>query len=445
MMHVLTGEDLVDRAYIARATLGFEALRDHVRRFTPEWAAEITGIPAATIVDLARRYGREPRTFIRVGIGLSRHENGGMAMRSIACLPALTGSWQVAGGGAVLSTGGTFPLNMAAVERKDLLPRPTRTINMIQLGQALLEVTAPPIMGLYVHTSNPATIVPNQTKGLAGLRREDLFTVVHEQVMTDTCRWADVVLPATTFLEHREVRRGYGAMRLYDSRAVAPPPGLAWSNHQLFDALLTRLELDRPGEPRTEDELVDAILAADRDGHLRAQLTARQVAAPRSPTPRLFVDVMPGTADGKVDLCPAALDAATPRGLYHYQPDPGTPAFPLALISPAIAQQISSTFGQLRRAPAVVELAPADAATRGIGDGDTVRIWNQLGEIVCGARVSRHVRAGVAVLPKGTWRFHTVNGAAATAVVSQALTDLGGGPCYNDARVEIARVGAAGA
>jgi anaerobic selenocysteine-containing dehydrogenase len=155
----------------------------------------------------------------------------------------------------------------------------------------------------------------------------------------------------------------------------------------------------------------------------------------------LFADVFPGTPDRKIDLCPAALDAEAPLGLYGYQPDPGTAEFPLALISPAIAQQISSTFGQLRKGPAAVELSPADAAARGIADGARVRIWNALGEVVCAATISRHVRPGVAVLPKGLWRFHTANGASSNALIPSTLSDLGGGAVYNDARVEIARVG----
>lgn len=427
-----------DLAFLATHCRGVEALRARAEPWTLARAAEVAGVAAADLARFVDLYAAASPAVIRCGWGVERNRNGGSAVAAILALPAVAGKFGVRGGGYTMSNGdaawGVGP------EAGIAEPEPaTRAINMSRLGEALA-ATAAPIKALIVYNCNPTQTVPDQGAVLRGLARDDLFTVVHEQVMTDTCRWADVVLPATTFLEHREVRRGYGAMRLYDSPAVARPPGQAWSNHQLFGALLTRLGLDRPGDPRTEDEVVAAIFADDRDGALRAQLAARQVATPTLPTPRLFVDVLPATPDGKVDLCPAALDAAAPHGLYHYQPDPATAAFPLALISPAIAQQISSTFGQLRRAPATVELAAADADARGIADGDTVRIWNALGEIVCGARVSRHLRAGVAVLPKGTWRFHTANGAAATAVVSQALTDLGDGPCYNDARVEIARV-----
>lgn len=429
-----------DLAFLADHARNVDALRARAEPWTLDRAAEVAGVSAAELARFVDLYAAASPAVIRCGWGVERNRNGGSAVAAILALPAVAGKFGVRGGGYTMSNGdAAWGISAEAGIAE---PEPaTRAINMAQLGAALAD-TAAPVRALFVYNCNPTQTVPDQAAVLRGLARDDLFTVVHEQVMTDSCRWADVVLPATTFLEHREVRRGYGAMRLYDSPAVATPPGEAWSNHQLFGALLTRLALDRPGDPRTEDEVVDAIFADDRDGHLRAQLAARQVATPLLPTPRLFVDVMPGTADGKVDLCPAALDAAAPHGLYHYQPDPATAAFPLALISPAIAQQISSTFGQLRRAPATVELAAADAEARGIRDGDTVRIWNDLGEVVCGARIARHLRAGVAVLPKGTWRFHTANGAAATALVAQGLTDLGGGPCYNDARVEIARIAA---
>jgi len=257
-------------------------------------------------------------------------------------------------------------------------------------------------------------------------------------VFTDSCRWADVVLPATAFLEHREIRRGYGSMRLYDARPVATPPGEARSNNQLFGALIERLGLWRDGDPTTEDEIAAAIFAGEAGEAITTQLARRGVASTAVEAPVLFVDLLPGTPDGKVDLCPAALDAEAPRGLYGYQPDPGDDRYPLALISPAIAQQISSTFGQLRKVEAAVELAPADAAARGITDGAVVRIWNDLGEVVCLARVSPQTRPGVAVLPKGLWRFHTRNGASSNALIPQTLSDVGGGACYNDARVQIA-------
>src|SRR5205814_9066964 len=194
----------LDHAYIARSTLGYERLAEHVAQYAPERGAPIVGLPASTIVDFARRYGASPRSFMRVGIGVSRHENGGMTCRTLACLPALTGAYADPHGGALLSSGEPGRFDFSVLERPDLLPRPApRVVNMIQLGRALTDpALAPPVMALYVYSSNPAAVCPNQTLVLEGLAREDLFTVVHEQVLTDTAHYADLVLPATTSMEH---------------------------------------------------------------------------------------------------------------------------------------------------------------------------------------------------------------------------------------------------
>ncbi len=311
---------------------------------------------------------------------------------------------------------------------------------MVQLATALTEVRDPAIEVLFVYNCNPVATAPNQEGVRRGLARDDLFTVVHDQVLTDTARWADVVLPATVFLEHRDVRRGYGAMRLYDSPAVVPAAGEARSNNVLFGALLERLGLVQPGDPMSDDELVGAILEGERGAEIRGQLARDGVATPiDGPAPILFRDHRPGTIDGKVHFVPAALDAAAPGGLYTYREDPGTDEFPLALISPALAGMISSTFGQLRRGEVPLEISPDDARARGIDDGDEVRVWNALGEVRVAAKVSKDVRVGVVVLPKGLWTRHTRNGATANALCPETTADLGGGACYNDARVQVAR------
>jgi anaerobic selenocysteine-containing dehydrogenase len=315
----------------------------------------------------------------------------------------------------------------------------TRSINMSLLASALAETRDPAIEALFVYNANPAATTPNQNGVRAGLARDDLFVVVHEQVMTDTTRWADVVLPATAFLEHRDIRRGYGAMRLYDSPAVATPPGEARSNNQLFGALLERMDLVKPGDAMTDDELSAAIFAGSSSGpELRRQLDQNGVASPPiGERPVAFVDVFPDTTDRKIHLVPAALDAAS-GGLYEYEPDPATAAYPLALVSPALSTQISSTFGQLRRSQVPVEIHPDDAATRGIADGDDVRVWNDLGEVHVRARLSRDMRPGVVCIPKGLWAHHTRNGSTANALIPETVADLGGQAAFNDARVQVA-------
>ncbi len=426
--------------FLAAHARGVDELRQRAEPWTLARAAEVAGIEVAQLEQFVALYASSSPAVIRVGWGPERNRNGGSAVAAALALPAIAGKFGVRGGGYTMSNGDAAWT--VGPEPGIACPEPaSRAINMALLGEALASAS-PPVEVLFVYNCNPAQTVPDQGAVLRGLARDDLFTVVHEQVFTDTCRWADVVLPATAFVEHREIRRGYGAMRMYDRPAVATAPGEARSNHQLFGELLRRMDLVRPGDPMTEDELAAAIFA-DGDGpRLRRELDAHGQATPAAPAPLLFVDVRPATADGKVDLCPAALDAETPHGLYHYQPDPGSARFPLALISPALATQVSSTFGQLRKAPAAVELSATDAQARGIVDGAEVRIWNQLGEVVCQAKLSAHVRPGVAVLAKGLWRFHTRNGAAANALIPQGTADLGGGPVYNDARVEIAPVGA---
>lgn len=430
-----------DERFLAEHTRGADELRRRAEPWTIGRAAAEAGISDLDLGHFVDLYAESRPAVIRAGWGLERNRNGGSAVAAVLALPAVAGKFGERGGGYTMSNGdagwgvGPEPA-IAAAEA------PTRAVNMVELGRALTEPGegAPKIEVLFVYNCNPTQTVPDQNQVLRGLAREDLFTVVHEQVFTDTCRWADVVLPATAFLEHREIRRGYGAMRLYDSPAVATPPGEARSNNQLFGALLEKLGLWRDGDPMTDDELARAIFdGAPAGAGLRDQLATKGVAAPPLDRPRLFVEIHPATPDGKVDLVPAALDAEARHGLYHYEPDPGSARHPLALISPAIAQQISSTFGQLRKGEASAELAPEDAAARAITDGDAIRIWNDLGEVTCRAKVSAQVRAGVVVLAKGLWRFHTRNGQASNALIPSTLTDFAGGACYNDARVQVER------
>ncbi|HVG38527.1 MAG TPA: molybdopterin-dependent oxidoreductase, partial [Pyrinomonadaceae bacterium] len=211
LMHVIFAEELEDADYLERYTIGADELRAAVRDYSPARVAEICGVEASTIIDLARRYATTKPSVIRLNYGMQRHAGGGMAVRTVACLPAVVGAWRDAAGGALLSTSGTFPLNYAALERQDLRPSQTpRTLNMSQLGDLLTKTNDPPVRALYVYNSNPAAIAPDQASVLAGLRREDLFTVVHELFLTDTCDYADIVLPATSQLEHFDLHKAYG-------------------------------------------------------------------------------------------------------------------------------------------------------------------------------------------------------------------------------------------
>jgi anaerobic selenocysteine-containing dehydrogenase len=374
---------------------------------------------------------------IRCGWGLERNRNGGSAVAAILALPAVAGKFGVRGGGYTLSNSGAWTLSAETVAAEP--EPPTRVVNMNKLGETLTAGT-PPVRHLFVYNCNPLATMPRQELVRQGLAREDLFTVVFDQVMTDTARYADVVLPATTFLERRELSRGYGALVLQDAEAVIAPVGESRSNHEVFAELCHRVGVARSGEPETAEAIREAILdSSDRAAELRASLARDGVASPEGGSrPVQFTDVFPRTPDGKIDLVPKELDREAAGGLYGYWPDPASPERPLALISPCTDKRISSTLGQLHRGLVPVRLHPEDARVRGIEDGDRVRVWNDLGEVVCPARISADVRPGVAVLPKGLWSHNSENGATANALAPDTLTDIGEGACFNDARVEVA-------
>jgi anaerobic selenocysteine-containing dehydrogenase len=439
MIAALFARGHVDRAFLDAHAAGVDQLAIRAAGWSIDEAAREAGIDAHLIDRFIEIYAAASPAVIRLGWGMERNRNGGSAIAAVMALPAIAGKFGVRGGGFTMSNGDARWTMTSETAIGEPAP-PTRTINMSEIGRALAAVRDPRIECLFVYNCNPAVTAPDQRAVIEQLARDDLFAVVHDQVMTDTARLADVVLPATTFLEHRDLRRGYGVMRLFDAPAVAAPVGESRSNNQLFGALLDRLGLSRPGEPTSDDELVAATVAASpHAATLRAQLAGSGVAVPPGGANRiLFVDVFPDTPGGKIQLVPEALDRAA-GGLYGYRPDPRSDDHPLALISPALATQISSTFGQLRKAPAQLALSPRDAAARGIRTGDPVRIWNDHGEVECVAKVASEVRDGVCVLAKGLWRRHTANGYTANALIPPAIGDLGGQATYNDARVQVAR------
>ncbi|HUJ62691.1 MAG TPA: molybdopterin-dependent oxidoreductase [Kofleriaceae bacterium] len=440
MIHALVERGHADRAFLAAHTTGSDELARRAARWSIADAAREARIDPADLDRLVELYAASSPAVIRPGWGLERNRNGGSAVAAVLAIPAVAGKLGVRGGGFTMSNGdAAWGVSSEAAVGEE--PRIARHVNMSQLGRALAELRDPPIELVFVYNANPVATAPDQGLVIEQLSRDDVFVVVHEQVWTDTAQLADVVLPATTFLEHRDLRRGYGTMRMYDSPAVVAPAGEARSNNQLFGALLERLDLVRPGDAMTDDELVAQTWASHGGGgELAAQLAARGVAEPHGgPRPIAFVDAFPATDDRKIHLVPDELDREAGGALYIYKPDPGTAAFPLALISPALATQISSTFGQLRTAPATLELAPEDAAARGIATGDRVRVWNARGEVRCVAKVASELRAGVCVLPKGLWRKHARNGFTANALIPPDLADLGGQAAYNDARVQVER------
>jgi anaerobic selenocysteine-containing dehydrogenase len=433
----LFAEGRADLAFLAEHTTGAEELWRRAEPWTLARAAEASGVPEMDIERFAQVYADAAPAVIRTGWGFERNRNGGSAVAAALTLPAVAGKFGVRGGGYTMSNSGAW----TALDRPAAVAEPepaTRLINMNRLGETLLERNDPPVTVLFSYNCNPLATMPNQEKVRRGLEREDLFTIVFEQAWTDTARYADLVLPATTFLEHAEMSRGYGAYVLHRSPAVAAPAGEARPNYEVFADLCRRLGLERPGDPVTAEDLGAALLG--KSERMRAELDRDGIASPDcGPAPVQFVDAFPLTPDRKAHLVSEALDRQAPYGLYTFQEDPGTAAYPLALISPATSQRVSSTFGQLYREIVPLEMHPDDAAARGLVSGEAVRVWNDLGEVRTTLRVTTDLRPGVVLLPKGLWSHNTLSGNTASALAPDSYTDLGEGACFNDARVEVAR------
>ena len=456
VMHVLAAEGRIDRAYIARATLGFDELAEHLRAYSPETVAPIVGLDADTIVRFARRYGASPRTFIRIGIGLSRHENGAMTCRTLACLPALTGAYADPHGGALLSTGGAFGFDYSVLERPDLMPTPApRMINMIQLGRALTDPTmAPPVRSLYVYSSNPAAVCPDQTRVLRGLAREDLFTVVHEQVMTDTTHYADIVLPATTSMEHLDLYRSFGQFTVQLARPVLPPQGEAKSNWETIGLLARAMGVAETHYAKGDEGLIREFLSKGdpsvrgitwdllvRDGWVRAEL-------PRPYMP--FANGAP-TPSGKVEFYSTWLERQGLPALPTYVPLAEGPdnreltaRFPLQCIVPPNRFFLNSSFSQSellrrRQGAATAMLAATDASARGIRDGDSIRVESPRGAARFTARITDATRPGVVVIEGIWWHRFSPGGLGVNALTSDRVADLGGGPAFHSNLVQVSK------
>ncbi len=428
-----------DLTFLRNHARNWELLRERAALWTIDRAAEVADVPLADLEDFAKLYASISPSVVRCGWGPERSRNAGSAIAAILALPAVAGRFGVRGGGFTMSNSAAWDVDPAAAVC-ETLPN-TRVINMNRVGEALAASFVPPIRGLFVYNCNPLATLPAQNKVRAGFERDDLFTVVHEQVMTDTARYADVLLPATTFLEHHEVKRGYGATLAIWSKPSIEPVGEARPNYWLFAELCRRMDVARPGEPETPAEIMRAIVATSSEAErITSELESTgQSSPPCGSRPVQFVDVFPGAADRKIDLVPASLDAESPRGLYGYLADPATHAFPLALISPSTSDAISSTLYQRVQRQVPLEMHSRDAAKRGVADGDLVKVFNGYGQVQCTAHVNNEVREGVVVLPKGLWAKHTANGQTANALSPDTLTDLGGGACFNDARVEVCR------
>jgi anaerobic selenocysteine-containing dehydrogenase len=453
MMHVIVGESLYDREYVERYTVGFDGLQERVRQWTPQRAAELTGMAADEIAALAREYATTRPAVIRLNYGTQRSERGAMAVRTIALLPALTGSWRDVGGGLLLSTSQAFnlALNRPGLERADLqyrtLGREARLVNMTELGSALTALEGPPVKALVVYNSNPASIAPDQNVVLRGLAREDLFTVVLEQFQNDTADYADILLPATTFLEHTDLYLAYGHYYLQLARPALAPPGEARSNVEVFRALAGRMGFDDPCFRDTEDDMVRTLLDSPHpflEGISFEELERHGWVRLRLPEPfQPFAEGGFGTADGKCHFRADELDYQPPVESRHGDAELRR-KYPLELISPKNDDSMNSTFGHrvaVDRQTAVLRLSAEDAAVRGIQDADRVVVYNDRGSVVLTAQVDGKVQPGVVCAPSVRWAKRAPGKRGINALTSSRLTDKGGGPTFYSCLVQVERAG----
>jgi anaerobic selenocysteine-containing dehydrogenase len=465
LMHVILRESLEDTAYIEHCTEGFAELKAHALRpeHAPEAVARVTGIDAAVIERLALQYaqagrhGRRPAA-IRLNYGVQRSENGGTAVRAVAMLPLLTGAWQYVGGGLQLSTSGTFPFQSSALQMPELmqaspLGRPARVINMNRLGEALTSpdagVGGPPVKALFVYNSNPGAVAPNQNAVLRGMRRDDLFTVVHEQFLNDTTDYADIVLPAPSFLETKDVQGAYGHHFAQISQQAIAPLGEARNNVRLFGELGRRMGFPESCFDDREDALIDQALATDdprfsgitrqrleREGHVRIEMPKNSEGA----TLPFSTQEWFRTPSGRGEF--------TPVPIFHAPSESRANAtvYPLELLPRKADNYMNSTFANIpthqrmeAKTAGLLEMHASDADPRGIANGDEVEVFNARGSIRLRAHVDGHVTAGV-VATRLDWNKLTPDGVNVNVLTSERLTDLGGGATFYSTLVEVRKL-----
>ncbi|AKE04696.1 molybdopterin oxidoreductase family protein [Burkholderia dolosa] len=462
MMHVLITEDLLDHDYIAAHTLGFDALKARAMSYPPERVARICGIDASELIELARRYGATRKASIRLNYGMQRVRGGGNAVRAIASLPALTGAWRDRAGGLLLSSSEFAPVNQAALLRPDLMPgwphKLPRSVNMNAIGDALLHpgdsTFGPKIEAVIVYNSNPVAVAPDSSKVAAGFAREDLFTVVLEHFKTDTVDFADIVLPATTQLEHLDIHKSYGHTYVMANLPAIPPVGEARPNTEIFRGIARSMGLDEPALYHSDEEVARAALRwddpiLDSDWDTLKRVGWLKLKLPDAP----FANGGFRTPSGKCEFYSARLEQMGMDPLPDYLPPfesaesaPELAArYPLAMISPPARHFLNSTFvnvDSLRSTEGEphVDMHPADANARGIGDGDLVRVFNDRGSMQARARVADRARTGLVVGLSIWWKKLSPDGRNANEVTSQALTDLGNAATFYDCLVEVERI-----
>ncbi len=459
MMHVLFAEGLTDDAYLRANTVGHAELRERAAEYPPARVAAITGLSEDDIVRLARTYGGTKRAVIRVNYGLQRHTNGGMMVRTVCCLPALTGAYGTHGGGLTLSTSGGKRINEDALQRPDLRERPARSVNMTTIGDALTGNLDPPIKAMIVYNANPASAAPDQEKVKAGLLRDDLFLVVHDPFFSDTAMYADIVLPATTQLEQMDLHTAYGTYYVSLNQQAIAPLGESVRNTEFFRLLAARMGFTESAFRDTDEDLIDQALSVDHPrmaGITRERLMQEGFLRLNLPSPETFIPFADGvfaTPSGKIELYSETLAAQGHDPLPSHAPlaesadgDPELHAkYPLALLTPSTHHFLNTTFGNVpslerREGTPFIEINAADAAGRGVADGDIVRVFNDRGETFLTAHVGETTKPGVAVAPAIWWdKQHKRRRSGINALTSQRLTDMGAGATFYTNLVQVER------
>jgi anaerobic selenocysteine-containing dehydrogenase len=447
LMHELIVHDWLDHDYIARHTLGWEQLRERALQWPPERAAQVCGIPRAQIESLARDWGTTRPAAIRMNYGMQRVHGGGNAARAIACLPALTGAWRERAGGLLLSSSGMYPVERAALQRPDLLgARRPRTINMSTIGDDLLREASPAfgprIEALVVYNSNPVAVAPQSGRVVQGFAREDLFTVVLEQFQTDTADWADIILPATTQLEHWDIHSSYGHTDVLLNRPAIAPLGQARPNTEVFRGLATRMGLHDPCFTDDDQTLCRAAFGERINYQQLLDQGFATVAWPDAP----LADGAFPTPSGRCEFFSERVAALGQDGLPdhvpNHEPAGSSADYPLAMISPPARNFLNSSFVNVQslrdiEGQPLLEIHPDDALARGIQDGATVCVFNQRGRYHCIARISPRARAGVVHGLGIWWRKLGLRGTNVNELTSQRLTDIGRGPTFYDCLVQV--------
>jgi len=443
MMHIILRDALQDQDYIDRYTLGFDELKARVREYPPSRVARITGISEDTIERITHEYATNSPAFIRVNYGLQRHAGGGMAVRNIFCLPALLGSWRYPGGGAMLSTSGFFPFKYAVLERPDLIQGQPRTINMSRLGEALTRAN-PPVRAMVVYNTNPGAVAPDQQRVLEGLRREDLFTVVLEHFQTDTADYADILLPATTQLEHFDLHRAYGHTYVMLNTPAIQPLGECKPNTEIFRLLAGRLGFEDPCFKDSDEDMARQALASLNgitleDLHEKGWIPLGIGDAP-------FAQGGFPTPSGKCEFYSERLKDLDPLPAYippredRLSNPELAKKFPLVLISPPAHHFLNSTFVNLfqdKEIGPMLEIHESDAAVRQIRTGSPVQIFNDRGNFLAKAVVTDRTRAGVVCAPSIWWNKLVPGGRNANSTTSEEITDIGGGATFYDNLVDV--------